>query len=91
MVGRIDPPSPFPPLQVPPVTVVGSVAVADSLPPPETVAGLMNVQGNAHKHAQRPARRPLGQPVNIHEAPFLFCDVPSGSDAAPVRGGWDLA
>ncbi|MET9478267.1 hypothetical protein [Streptomyces sp. NPDC002922] len=42
LVGRIDPPPPFPPLQVPPVTVVGLL----------TVAVLMNVQGNAHKHAQ---------------------------------------
>jgi hypothetical protein len=27
------------------------LAVADLLPSPETVAVLMNVQGNAHKHA----------------------------------------
>lgn len=51
LVGRIDPPRPFPPLQVPPVAVVGLLAVADLLPSPETVAVLMNVQGNAHKHA----------------------------------------
>ncbi|MET8517267.1 hypothetical protein [Streptomyces sp. NPDC005077] len=91
LVGRIDPPPPFPPFQVPPVTVVGLLAVADSLPPPETVAVLMNVQGDAHKHAQRRARRPLGQPLNIHEDSFLFCRVPSGSDTAPIRSGRDQA
>ncbi|MCX5317733.1 hypothetical protein [Streptomyces sp. NBC_00154] len=90
LVGRIDLPPPFPPLQVP-VTVVGLLAVADSLPPPQTVAVLMNVQGNARKHAQRPARRPLGQPVNIHEDSFLFSRVPRGSDTAPIRSGRDQA
>ncbi|MGW5275735.1 hypothetical protein ACWEQP_24815 [Streptomyces sp. NPDC004044] len=84
LVGRIDPPPLFPPLQVPPVTVVGLLA-------PETVAVLMNVQGNAHKHAQRQARRPPGQPVNIHEDSFLFCRVPSGSDTASIRSGRDQA
>ncbi|MGC5004738.1 hypothetical protein [Streptomyces sp. DT203] len=91
LVGKIDPPPPFPPLQVPPVTVVGLLTVADPLPPPQTVAVLMTVQGNAHKHAQRPARRPLGQPVNIHQDSFLFSRVPRGSDTAPIRSGRDQA